>query len=118
MNRDDFTCLICKKRGGDLHAHHIQSFTNYPQLRFELHNGITLCVSCHAKLHRPKKGSKFSGVVENGVNSVELPMGQYRAKPEKEGVEVSPEIMDIKTLSAQRAERYDPSQLVTVGSEK
>lgn len=57
-----------------------------------------------------KIGKKFSGVIENGVNSVELLKGgQYRAEPEKEGVEVSPEIMDINTLSVQRTERYDPS---------
>ncbi len=28
MIRDNFTCLICKKRGGNLHSHHIKSFTN------------------------------------------------------------------------------------------
>lgn len=118
LERDSFTCLICKKCGGDLHAHHIKSFADYPELRFVLDNGITLCVSCHAKLHRPKTGNKFSSIVENGVNSVDIPMGQYRAKPEKEGVEVSSEIMNIKALSDFQSERYDPNLLVTVGSGK
>jgi len=49
---------------------------------------------------------------------MELLKGQYRAEPEREGVEVNPEIMDIKTLTDTNSVRYDPSLLVTVGSEK
>ena len=48
--RDNWTCRICKKRGGqDLHPHHIRPFALYPELRFSVDNGQTLCVSCHKK---------------------------------------------------------------------
>lgn len=49
FERDNFTCQICLKRGGELEADHIQPFSLFPELRFELTNGRALCVSCHHK---------------------------------------------------------------------
>ncbi len=46
--RDDFTCRECGKMGY-ITAHHIKSFAQYPELRFDLNNGITLCEKCHSK---------------------------------------------------------------------
>lgn len=45
--RDDFICVQCGQRGGELHSDHIKPFAYYPELRFELSNGRTLCVDCH-----------------------------------------------------------------------
>ena len=49
--RDNFTCKInnqdCK---GKIVAHHILTWKDYPELRYNINNGITLC---HA--HHPKK---------------------------------------------------------------
>ena len=47
--RDNFTCNGCGKHGGFLHADHIQPFSLYPTLRFDVGNGRTLCVPCHRK---------------------------------------------------------------------
>lgn len=47
FKRDKFTCGLCNKTGGDLHAHHIKAFSRYPQYRFDISNGKTLCVGCH-----------------------------------------------------------------------
>lgn len=47
FNRDNFTCVLCNKHGGNLNADHIKPFSMFPELRFELSNGRTLCVPCH-----------------------------------------------------------------------
>jgi len=52
FERDDYTCLICKTRGGDLCPHHILPFIDYPQYRFDVGNGLTLCKKDHLILHR------------------------------------------------------------------
>lgn len=47
FKRDDFTCQFCGERGGSLHADHIKPFSLFPDNRFDLSNGRTLCVECH-----------------------------------------------------------------------
>ena len=83
FERDEYTCQHCgKTSGGDLNAHHIVplskivsalmnlkgiakdssqeeriEFTNFAiehPLVCSLDNGITLCVSCHRKIHKIK----------------------------------------------------------------
>jgi len=50
--RDNFTCMICDKKGGVLNAHHLIPFSINKDLRLDLENGITLCKSCHIELHK------------------------------------------------------------------
>jgi len=51
--RDNWTCQKCKmKLGGKLNSHHIQNFSQYPELRFAIDNGITFCRDCHEKFHK------------------------------------------------------------------
>ncbi len=49
FQRDHYTCQHCGQIGGNLNADHIKPFAYYPDLRFELSNGQTLCVECHKK---------------------------------------------------------------------
>lgn len=53
FSRDGFCCCHCgDDRGGNLNAHHIKPFAEYPDLRLDVDNGITLCEPCHFLAHR------------------------------------------------------------------
>lgn len=54
FQRDNYICQICNQKKHDLHAHHLFPFAKYPHLRFELANGITVCVECHKLIHSKK----------------------------------------------------------------
>jgi len=48
FERDKYTCQMCKQLStGNIEAHHIYPFADFPELRFEIDNGITLCQHCH-----------------------------------------------------------------------
>lgn len=47
FKRDNHTCQECGVNGVTLNADHIKPFAYFPELRFELSNGRTLCVDCH-----------------------------------------------------------------------
>jgi 5-methylcytosine-specific restriction endonuclease McrA len=49
FERDNYTCQVCKQRGGYLEADHIKPWAYFPQLRFDMSNGRTLCRACHDK---------------------------------------------------------------------
>jgi len=46
FERDKYTCIWCGA-GGNINADHIKPFAYFPELRFAIDNGRTLCVPCH-----------------------------------------------------------------------
>ena len=62
VSRDKETCQHCGATQVELHAHHIKSYKDFPALRFDVGNGLTLCFRCHWKVHSVQRA--------NSVNSV------------------------------------------------
>lgn len=52
FGRDGYTCKCCgEKASGKLNAHHLNSWDSFPEERFDIDNGITLCEGCHKTFH-------------------------------------------------------------------
>lgn len=49
--RDNYTCQLCRKYGVPLNSHHLNAWDYFEELRYEISNGITLCVGCHNQFH-------------------------------------------------------------------
>ena len=50
FKRDNYTCQLCGERGGKLQVDHIQSWTEYVELRFDINNCRTVCMECHYEI--------------------------------------------------------------------
>ena len=74
ISRDRATCQHCGTTEGALHAHHIKSFAEHPELRWVLENGLTLCASCHWQVRAASNA--------NGVKSGEILPGDAGDNPE------------------------------------
>lgn len=69
FERDGYTCVSCKLKGHKglgrrvtLNADHIKSFAEFPELRFEISNGRTLCLQCHTKTENFGKNIRFKKI--------------------------------------------------------
>lgn len=58
FERDNYTCVWCGQRGGILNADHIKPWALFPELRFAIDNGRTLCLLCHRTTYTYGGGSK------------------------------------------------------------
>lgn len=60
FERDNWTCQTCWRKSsvGDsvyLEPHHIKGWAKFPELRYEVFNGITLCKDCHKEVHKKSR---------------------------------------------------------------
>lgn len=50
--KDNYTCQYCDKKGGEINAHHRNSWKNFPRQRYLVDNGITFCEKHHKQFHK------------------------------------------------------------------
>lgn len=69
--RDGYTCKMCgaKKK---LEAHHIKLWAHFPELRFDVNNGITLCKKCHKEITGNEEAyeARFKNLINPKVTDV------------------------------------------------
>ena len=50
--RDNYTCQKCKQIGYQLNAHHVFSYSEHKNKRYDIFNGVTFCKDCHFSFHK------------------------------------------------------------------
>ncbi len=50
LSKYEYRCDICKSKNR-LQVHHLYSYQTYPELRYDLENGVCLCRKCHVQFH-------------------------------------------------------------------
>ena len=58
--RDLAICQNCGISGVELHAHHIKPYAKFPELRWEIGNGLTLCYKCHWAMHTASTANRVN----------------------------------------------------------
>lgn len=58
FERDGFICQRCNQPKRIIHVHHIKSWADYPDNRFDLDNLITICKECHHWIHSKKNTNR------------------------------------------------------------
>lgn len=51
--RDKYKCVVCgDSHGNNLNAHHLDCYSQHENTRYDVNNGVTLCLPCHIKFHK------------------------------------------------------------------
>ena len=67
FKRDGFKCVLCFSNK-NIQMDHIKEWCNYPELRFDINNCRTLCLSCHKKTDNYLcKALKKKKEIQNGA---------------------------------------------------
>lgn len=89
--RDGNECKLCKCKE-KLHAHHIIPKDKDYSLRYDINNGITLCISCHAKTEGYQKGHTHPKEVRKKLSeSLKKSYAEGKWKVWSEGLKMSEE---------------------------
>lgn len=48
----DFICDSCGTKKSPFNSHHLNGWKRHPEQRYDLSNGVCLCVACHKKFHK------------------------------------------------------------------
>ena len=73
FERDNFICQMCKTRGGELIADHIKMWALYPELRYDINNGQTLCKECSKEKTKKELSIYWKNQYKEGIIYANLP---------------------------------------------
>lgn len=59
LKMDNYTCQMCKQKGGELDVHHLLPYTDYKEHVISIGNGYTLCKKCHKLVHKEMRKKKW-----------------------------------------------------------
>ena len=79
LERDEYQCTICGATDR-LHVHHILLYDKYPERRYDVNNGKTVCVLCHEKIHKRQFPDWITG--RDKVESLPIKLVERKAPPE------------------------------------
>ena len=85
--RDNYTCRLCNSalQSNKLHAHHIKTYLDYPDLRDDVNNGITVCIPCHHKIHNNMLTPK--DLIKMAMNEITAELPEQKKSPTREAIE-------------------------------
>lgn len=75
FNRDNYSCVCCGNKGGNLNAHHLDGYHWCKEKRTDINNGVTLCESCHKEFH--KQYSNNNNTKEQFINFMMNKLKKY-----------------------------------------
>lgn len=93
FKRDNYTCQCCGKHGGTLNAHHIYSYSFYPDLRTDIRNGVLLCEECHSNSY-PNSFHKLYGVYDNNLAQLQEYFDKRRTELGLPLINIEKDILD------------------------
>ena len=80
FKRDNFKCKINNENCvHEIHAHHILRFADYPELRFDVNNGITLCEEHHPM--KKVEEIQLAPIFKSLIAKANLDLANYHSSP-------------------------------------
>lgn len=116
MERDGHTCTQCGATD-ELEAHHIKPFAEFPELRYDVSNGVTLCHKCHALLHFASKSDKQTEANGSKTEADVSKTKQSEAKEERRNKKEEI-INNIKDNMSGKPDNYPYKEIVSYLNEK
>ena len=52
FERDYYICKCCGTTKSPFNAHHLNAWKDFPDQRYIVSNGLTLCIKCHKLFHK------------------------------------------------------------------
>ena len=89
--RDNFTCQCCGTKTKKVEAHHLFSFIQYEDLRYDIRNGICLCRRCH----NTRENGSFHNIYGTHNNTPDQLREYILSKSGIDIYEIKPDILEL-----------------------